>query len=90
MNRLLLIFVDGVGLAEDGLLAHAAAAGHSVTFANPFHRRHTRNPVPLLAVGPRARRFAALRQLTEVAPRILAELGVEEADAEPAQESRSR
>jgi len=35
------------------------------------HRSHTRNPVPLLAVGPEAARFAGLGRLDEVAPRLL-------------------
>ena len=39
------------------------------------HGRHTRNPVPLLAVGPAARAFAGLARLDEVAPRIRALLG---------------
>jgi len=38
------------------------------------HPRHTRNPVPLLALGPDARSFADLRRLDEVAPRLLARL----------------
>ncbi len=37
-----------------------------------------RNPVPLLAVGPQAERFADLRSILEVTPAILAALGVEE------------
>ena len=41
------------------------------------HTTHTDNPVPLLALGPRAERFRSLRRLTEVAPRILEVLGVE-------------
>jgi hypothetical protein len=40
------------------------------------HRRHTQNPVPLLACGPRAEAFAELTALTEVTPRILEVLGV--------------
>ena len=39
------------------------------------HGRHTRNPVPLLAVGPAAEAFARLTRLDEVAPRIRALLG---------------
>ena len=35
------------------------------------HRRHTRNPVPLLAVGPLAPRFAGLTALDQVTPAIL-------------------
>ena len=40
-------------------------------------RLHTRNPVPLLAAGPAAPRFAGLRSLLEVTPAVLACLGVE-------------
>jgi hypothetical protein len=36
------------------------------------HHRHTRNPVPLLAVGPAAAAFADLARLDEVAPRMRA------------------
>jgi hypothetical protein len=39
------------------------------------HGRHTRNPVPLLAVGPAAAAFAELTRLDEVAPRVRALLG---------------
>lgn len=35
---------------------------------------HTRNPVPLLAVGPLAGRFAPLRSILDVTPRILESL----------------
>jgi hypothetical protein len=36
---------------------------------------HTRNPVPLLVIGPDAPRFAAVARIDEVAPAILAALG---------------
>jgi 2,3-bisphosphoglycerate-independent phosphoglycerate mutase len=39
------------------------------------HRQHTANPVPLLAVGPLAQAFAAIRSILEVTPAILAALG---------------
>ncbi len=35
-------------------------------------RLHTRNPVPLLAAGPAAGRFAGLRSILEVAPAVVA------------------
>ena len=35
-------------------------------------RLHTRNPVPLLAAGPAADRFAGLRSILEVAPAVAA------------------
>jgi phosphopentomutase len=38
------------------------------------HGRHTRNPVPLLAVGPEAPSFADLDRLDQVAPRLLERL----------------
>ena len=40
------------------------------------HRSHTRNPVPLLAIGPDAIAFAGLGRIDELAPRLLARLGV--------------
>ena len=39
------------------------------------HRRHTRNPVPLLVVGPMAGCFANMTSILEVTPRILTVLG---------------
>lgn len=39
------------------------------------HTRHTTNPVPLLAVGPAAERFADLRAITDLAGRMLEVLG---------------
>ncbi len=39
------------------------------------HRRHTRNPVPLLAAGPAAARFAGLASIADVTPRLLEVLG---------------
>jgi hypothetical protein len=38
-------------------------------------RLHSRNPVPLLAAGPAAARFAGLRSILEVAPAVAACLG---------------
>jgi hypothetical protein len=42
---------------------------------------HTRNPVPLLAVGPAAPLFAGAGSILEVTPRVLAALGVEAGSA---------
>ncbi len=39
------------------------------------HRRHTRNPVPLLAKGSHAEQFASLTSLDEVTPTMLALFG---------------
>jgi hypothetical protein len=41
----------------------------------PWHKSHTANRVPLLAVGPVAPRFADLTRLDEVAPRVREVLG---------------
>lgn len=40
-------------------------------------RLHTRNPVPVLAVGPAARTFAQVAAITDIAPAVLRVLGVE-------------
>lgn len=39
------------------------------------HTSHTRNPVPLLALGPRADAFAALTRIDQIAPKVLDLLG---------------
>lgn len=41
------------------------------------HRRHTRNPVPLLAIGPQAEAIEGVDRIDRLAPRILERLGVE-------------
>lgn len=78
----------------DGLLAGVLAArppGLTVLLTSDHgnveeagHRRHTRNPVPLLAVGPAAEAFAGLGRLDEVAPRVLAVLAGEPGDGDRA------
>jgi hypothetical protein len=70
----------------DGLLAGLLAsrsADLTVVLASDHgnleestHTRHTRNPVPLLAIGPDAEAFADLARIDEVAPRLLARLDV--------------
>lgn len=45
-------------------------------FEEPWHKRHTRNRVPLLAFGPQAGQFCDVSSLTGIAPRILQVLGV--------------
>ena len=69
----------------DGLLAGvtAAAPADLTVLLTSDHgnleasssRRHTRNPVPLLALGPAADRFAGLRSILDVAPAVLDCLG---------------
>jgi len=77
----------------DGLLAGLLAArapdltvlltSDHGNLEEPWHRRHTTNPVPLLAVGPAAAAFAGLTRLDEVAPRARAVLGGEVDAAAP-------
>ncbi|MFQ5351254.1 MAG: metalloenzyme, partial [Thermoanaerobaculia bacterium] len=66
----------------DGLLAGltAAAPDDLTVLVTSDHgnieesssRLHTRNPVPLLAAGPVAERFAGLRSILEVTPQVIA------------------
>jgi 2,3-bisphosphoglycerate-independent phosphoglycerate mutase len=60
-------------LPEDVTLLVASDHGN---LEEAGHTRHTRNPVPLLALGPDAAAFADLERLDQVAPRLLARLGV--------------
>ena len=53
----------------------------------PEHARHTRNPVPLIALGPRAAAFAGARSIVDLTPAVLRALGIAAAsvlDARPA------
>lgn len=77
--------VDGLvgGLLESLPEAEAGGPGVTVVLTSDHgnledgtHTLHTRNPVPLLAVGPAAGRFADLERLDQVAGRILQVLGV--------------
>lgn len=45
-------------------------------FEEMEHRRHTRNPVPLLVLGALAKRFADVGSIADITPTILAALGV--------------
>jgi hypothetical protein len=64
----------------DGLLGGALAArpadltlvltSDHGNLEEAWHKSHTTNPVPLLAVGPAAPAFAGLTRLDEVAPRV--------------------
>ena len=45
-------------------------------FEESEHKRHTRNPVPLLAVGPQAELFGDTETLCGVTPKILQALGI--------------
>lgn len=61
--------------SEDGSLTLLVTSDHG-NLEEDNHRRHTRNPVPLLAVGPAAGRFADLESIADVAGRIIEVLGV--------------
>ncbi len=39
-------------------------------------KRHTRNPVPLIAIGPKAETFTAVKDLTGITPQILAQMAI--------------
>jgi hypothetical protein len=68
-------FLAGVlgALPADALLVGASDHGN----LEDVRVGHTRNPVPVIAVGPGSRRLATgVRSLTDVAPEILALLGV--------------
>jgi 2,3-bisphosphoglycerate-independent phosphoglycerate mutase len=69
----------------DGLLAGVLAARSDETtvllvsdhgnLEEASHGSHTRNPVPLLTIGPDAEAFADLRSIADVTPRLLELLG---------------
>jgi len=56
----------------------------------PQHGRHTRNPVPLVARGPLADRFAGLRSIEELTPAVLRALGAGRAEEAPAPQGGGR
>ncbi len=83
-------FDEAVKLTEklDGFLAGVVAAlGTTTLIVTSDHgnledkstRSHTRNPVPLLAVGPHAEMFRGATSLVDVAPILRAALGLEPA-----------
>jgi hypothetical protein len=67
--------VDGVLAARPPDLTLLLTSDHG-NLEEPWHKSHTTNPVPLLAVGPAAEAFAGITRLDEVAPRIRGVLGV--------------
>ena len=75
------MFAEAVTLIEklDGFLAGLVPAlGETTLLVTSDHgnledkstRSHTRNPVPLLAIGPQAAAFAEARSLLDVAPAL--------------------
>lgn len=62
--------LDGLTSAAPDDLTVLLTSDHG-NIEDSANRLHTRNPVPLLATGPAAARFAGLRSILEVAPTIL-------------------
>jgi hypothetical protein len=63
--------VDGLTAAAPDDLTILVTSDHG-NLEESSSRRHSRNPVPLLAAGPLARRFAALGSILDVAPAVAA------------------
>ena len=66
--------LDGVVEGRDAATTFLVTSDHG-NFEESRHRRHTRNPVPLLVVGPLSRCFVGVQSILEITPRILACLG---------------
>ncbi|REJ79910.1 MAG: metalloenzyme [Acidobacteria bacterium] len=64
--------LSGVAPAIDAQGATVVLVSDHGNIEETDHRRHTRNPVPLLALGPAAARFAACVSLCDVTPAVLA------------------
>lgn len=75
LDGLLAGLFAGMRAAGDGNLTVLLTSDHG-NLEEASHRRHTRNPVPLLAVGPDAAAFGDLGRLDEVTPRVLSRLDV--------------
>ena len=63
--------LDGLTAAAPDDLTVLLTSDHG-NIEESSNRLHTRNPVPLLATGPAAERFAGLRSILEVAPAVVA------------------
>lgn len=62
--------IGGLTRAMDGNTTIVMTSDHG-NLEDRRHRRHTRNPVPLLVIGPLASEFAGVESILEVTPRIL-------------------
>lgn len=60
-------------LSEDTTVIVSSDHGN---FEESDHKRHTRNPVPLMVLGPLAASFTGLESILEVTPKLLDSLGV--------------
>jgi hypothetical protein len=66
--------IDGLLEALPGEVTVVLCSDHG-NVEEPEHPRHTRNPVPLVAIGPRAACFAGVRSIDELTPAVLCALG---------------
>jgi hypothetical protein len=69
-------FFSGLLAALDETLTLVVSSDHG-NVEEPGHARHTRNPVPMIAIGPEAARFAGADSIADLSPGVLAALGVE-------------
>ncbi len=80
-------FLGGLVAARDPALTLVLCSDHG-NIEEPEHARHTRNPVPLIALGPQAAAFAGSRSIVDLTPAVLRALGIDAAtsvvDARPA------
>ena len=63
-------FLSGVLCALERPLTLVLCSDHG-NIEEPEHGRHTRNPVPLIALGPGAESFADARSIMDLAPGVL-------------------
>ncbi len=73
-------FLGGVLAAREPGLTLVLCSDHG-NIEEPEHARHTRNPVPLIALGPRAVSFAGSRSIVDLTPAVLRALGIEQQSA---------
>jgi hypothetical protein len=69
-------FLGGLLAALDATTTLVLCSDHG-NIEEPEHARHTRNPVPLIAVGPLADHLAGSRSIVDLTPSVLAALGIE-------------
>ena len=69
-------FLGGLSAAREPALTIVLCSDHG-NVEEPEHARHTRNPVPLIALGPRAESFAGSRSIVDLAPAIMLGAGIE-------------
>jgi hypothetical protein len=69
-------FLGGFSAARDPALTLVLCSDHG-NVEEPEHARHTRNPVPLIALGPQAASFAGSRSIVDLTPAVLRALGID-------------